>query len=104
MENKIVFYGGEIMSFQSEAVANKFVEIARAKEVEMTLMQLLKLVYFAHGWHLAVIDVLGPEKKIEVYRQPKDGQFTEHTRHGPGGTLTSAALPEFTLFLDDLFA
>jgi Uma2 family endonuclease len=48
--------------------------------------------------------VLGPEKKIEVYRQPKAGQFTEHALHGPGGALTSAALPEFTLSLDDLFA
>jgi Uma2 family endonuclease len=47
--------------------------------------------------------VLGPEKKIEVYRQPKDGQFAEHTPHGPDGTLTSAALPEFTLSLDDFF-
>ena len=48
--------------------------------------------------------VLGPEKKIEVYRQPKDGQFTERALHGPGGTLTSAALPEFTISLDALFA
>jgi len=48
--------------------------------------------------------VLGPEKTIEVYRQPKDGQFTEHTLHGPGGTLTSAALPGFTLSLDAFFA
>ena len=48
--------------------------------------------------------VLGPEKKIEVHRQPKDGQFTEHALHGPGGTLTSAALPEFTLSLGTLFA
>lgn len=48
--------------------------------------------------------VLGPEQQIEVYRQPKDGQFTEHTVHGPGGTLTSAALPEFTLAVDALFA
>ena len=48
--------------------------------------------------------VLGPEKKIEVYRQPQDGQFTEHSAHGPGGTITSAALPEFTLPLDALFA
>jgi Uma2 family endonuclease len=48
--------------------------------------------------------VLGPEKKIEVYRQPKDGQFNEHSLHGPAGTLTSAALPEFTLPLDAFFA
>ena len=48
--------------------------------------------------------VLGPEQKIEMYRQPKDGQFTEHSLHGPGGTLTSAALPQFTISLDALFA
>jgi Uma2 family endonuclease len=48
--------------------------------------------------------VLGPEKQIEVYRQPKDGQFTERTVHGPGGALTSAALPPFTLSLDAFFA
>lgn len=48
--------------------------------------------------------VLGPEKKVEVYRQPKDGQYTEHAVHGPGGPLTSTALPEFTLSLDDFFA
>jgi Uma2 family endonuclease len=48
--------------------------------------------------------VLGPEKTIEVYRQATDGQFTEHTLHGPGGTLTSTALPGFTLSLDAYFA
>ena len=48
--------------------------------------------------------VLGPERMIEVYRQPKDSQFTERTLHGPGGTLTSAALPGFTLSLDSFFA
>ena len=48
--------------------------------------------------------VLGPEKKIEVFRQPKDGEFTERILHGPGGILTIAALPKFTLALDALFA
>jgi len=48
--------------------------------------------------------VLGPEKKIEVYWQAKNGQFTEHASHGPDGTLTSVALPEFTLSMDALFA
>jgi Uma2 family endonuclease len=48
--------------------------------------------------------VLGPDKQIEVYRQPRKGQFTDHAIHGPGGALTSAALPEFTLDLDVFFA
>ena len=48
--------------------------------------------------------VLGPEKQIEVHRQPQDGQFAEHAVHGPGGTLTSAAVLAFTVDLDRLFA
>jgi Uma2 family endonuclease len=48
--------------------------------------------------------VLAPEKKIEVYRHPKDGQFTARTLHGPGGTLTSSALPGLTLSLEAFFA
>jgi Uma2 family endonuclease len=48
--------------------------------------------------------VLGPEKTIEVYRQPKDGEFTERTVRGPGGTLTSAVLPGFSLELNAFFA
>jgi hypothetical protein len=31
-------------------------------------------------------------------------QFSEHALHGPGGALTSTALPEFTLSLDAFFA
>jgi Uma2 family endonuclease len=47
--------------------------------------------------------ILAPDQKIETYRQPKDGQYSAHALHGPGGTLTSTALPEFTLPLDTLF-
>jgi Uma2 family endonuclease len=48
--------------------------------------------------------ILGPEQQIEVYRQPKEGQFADHALHGPGGTLTSTALPGFTLSLDAFFS
>jgi Uma2 family endonuclease len=47
--------------------------------------------------------VPGPEKKIEVYREPQDDRFLEQTVHGPGGTLTSSVLAGFTLSLDSLF-
>jgi hypothetical protein len=33
-----------------------------------------------------------------------DGLYNEQTLHGPGGTLASVALPEFTLALDAFFA
>ncbi len=48
--------------------------------------------------------VLGPEKQIEVYRQPQGEQFAARSVHGPGGRLTSAAVPSFSVELDSLFA
>lgn len=48
--------------------------------------------------------VLGPEKQIEVHRQPQGEQFAEHAVHGPAGTLTCAAVPGFAVELDHLFA
>ena len=47
--------------------------------------------------------VLGPEKQIEVHRQPTGGQFAECTLHGPGGRLSSVAVPEFAVDLTALF-
>ena len=47
--------------------------------------------------------VLGPEKKIEVHRQPAGEQFAECAVHGPGASLTSTAIPGFTVDLDSLF-
>ncbi len=48
--------------------------------------------------------VLGPEKVIEVYRLPKDGEYSEQMSYGPGDTLVCAVLPGFTLALDGFFA
>jgi Uma2 family endonuclease len=47
--------------------------------------------------------VLGPEKQIEVHRQPQGEQFAERALHGPGGSLNSTAAPSFTVELDRLF-
>ena len=46
--------------------------------------------------------VLGREKQIEVHRQPSEGQFAERALHGPGGQLTSTAIPSFTVDLSKL--
>ena len=48
--------------------------------------------------------VLGPEKQIEVHRQPQGEQFAEHAVHGPGGSVTSTVVSSFTVDLASLFA
>jgi Uma2 family endonuclease len=48
--------------------------------------------------------VLGPEKQIEVHRAPQAGEYTERSVHGPGGNVTSTAVPGFAVELRDLFA
>jgi Uma2 family endonuclease len=47
--------------------------------------------------------VLGPERQIEVFLEPRDGRFTERTIFGPGGRVQSTTVPEFGLELDALF-
>ena len=48
--------------------------------------------------------MLAPDKQIEVHRQPAGGQYAERAVHGPGGRLTSVAVPEIAVDLDALFA
>ena len=48
--------------------------------------------------------VLGPEKRIEVHRRPGSDQFAERLVHDSGAPLVSAAVPEFAVELDALFA
>ena len=48
--------------------------------------------------------VLGPEKQIEVHRQPQGEQYAERSVHGPGGSVTSTAVPGFTVDVAGLFA
>ena len=59
------------MAKDARAVANYFIEKASAQNEQLTPMQLIKLVYIAHAWHLAWHDL------------PLFGDDVEAWRHGP---------------------
>jgi Uma2 family endonuclease len=48
--------------------------------------------------------VLGPEKQIEVHRQPQGDQYAERSVHGTGESVTSTAVPGFVVDVASLFA
>lgn len=48
--------------------------------------------------------VLGPERQIEVHRQPEGEEYADRAVHGPGDSLTSTAVPSLTVDLTSLFA
>ena len=56
----------------SRAVANRFVALAESQAKPVTIMQLVKLVYLAHGWHLGFND-----------GKPLICHSVEAWRHGP---------------------
>ncbi len=57
------------MAYSAKAIANKFIEIAKAKGSTITPMKLQKLVYFAHGWYLSLTNAKPLiDEKIEAWR------------------------------------
>jgi uncharacterized phage-associated protein len=57
--------------YDARAIANYFLDRSRDRGIEITVMTLLKCLYFAHGWHLA------------KYGRPLVGQPFEAWRFGP---------------------
>ena len=55
----------------ARGIANYFLDRASHRGLEITVMTLLKVLYFAHGWHLA------------RYEKPLVGQPFEAWKHGP---------------------
>ena len=56
------------MAYSSKAVANYFLDLAKESDSSLTPMKLQKLIYFAHGWSLAIYDEPLISETIEAWR------------------------------------
>ncbi len=53
--------------YSAKAIANYFLDIGEVEGVPITPMQIIKLVYIAHGWHLALREEPLIVDKIEAW-------------------------------------
>ena len=44
----------QAIAHDSRAIANRILDVAAGRQISLTIMQLVKLIYFAHGWNLAI--------------------------------------------------
>jgi uncharacterized phage-associated protein len=61
----------KLMAYDARGIANFLLDYADSKGQSVTIMSLLKILYFAHAWHLAKTG------------EPLVGQPFEAWRHGP---------------------
>jgi len=56
------------MPFDPRAVANYFLDLAKANGQPIDPMKLQKLVYYAHGWYLALADAPLLDRSVEAWK------------------------------------
>jgi len=86
---------------KSIAVANYFVEKALDSNVELTPMKLVKLVYIAHGWHLALNDTELFSEDVQAWQYgPVVPTVYYNFRHFGSGIITSKAEIQDVVYSD----
>jgi Uma2 family endonuclease len=63
----------------------------------------LKLPAYANAGVKEVWLILAPEQQIELHHEPRSGQFSSRSVHGPWGQLASQIIPQFKVDLGKLF-
>ena len=85
------------MAYQSEAVANYFLNLGKEDEIPISPMKMQKLVYFAYGWYLAFFDkpLLGNKIQAWEYGPVVADLYHEFKRFGDKPITESATSYSF---------
>lgn len=86
--------GSHHMSQSALTVANYFLDRASAEARALTPMQLIKLVYIAHGWHLGYFDRPLINERVEAWKfGPVIDSLYQQTKRF-GSSAVSGRLPK----------
>lgn len=85
------------MPYDPRAVANYFLDRAEAEGKHLDLQKLLKLLYIAHGWHLAIAGEALLSRAVEAweYGPVVPEVYDEFLRFGDRVIRDRAAFPDF---------
>jgi uncharacterized phage-associated protein len=74
------------MPFSSKAVANEFLKLAKEENRKLSPMQVIKLVYLAHGWYLALTGKPLLNERVEAWKYGPvvPSVYHEFKRYGNG--------------------
>jgi len=56
------------MPYSPKAIANKFLELAQQESQSLTQMQIQKLVYISHGFHLALVNQPLIDEEVQAWQ------------------------------------
>lgn len=72
--------------YSAKAIANYFLDLAKSKRQTLTPMKLQKLIYFAHGWHLAMYGEPLIDEQVQAwdYGPVIHSIYTEFREFGAG--------------------
>lgn len=80
------------MAYDAKAVANYFLDLAKKDGTSITPMKLQKLIFFAHGWHLALAGEPLIADQVEAWQfGPVVPTIYHEFKHERSGAITCKA-------------
>jgi len=89
--------------YSSLPIANTFLDLAGGKGVSLTATQIHKLIYLAHGWHLALFDEPLINHSVEAWRSGPviPPLYYKTRRYGAGPITQRIPIQNAGLFIED---
>lgn len=89
--------------YDARAVANYILELADHRRVNLTQMQILKIIYFAHGWYLAAYDKALIKQDFEAWKMGPVVRVVRDAFAKFGKDVVTERAESFDIFTGEIF-